>query len=62
MVSNNSIALSTFITFAATSSIDFGVLVCVVGSPNPSTNDPRSYTIFSPIQIQMGIPLQILAY
>jgi len=25
--------------------MDFGVLVCVVGSPDPSTNDPNSYTI-----------------
>jgi hypothetical protein len=46
MVWNNSTALSAFITFTATSTIDFGVLVCVVGSLGPSTNEPSSYTIF----------------
>ncbi len=45
MVWNNLVALFTFITFATTSSTDFGVLVYVVGTLNPSTNDPSSYTI-----------------
>jgi len=56
MVWNNLVALSTFIIFVATSSIDFGVLVYVVWSPYPSTNDPRSYTILLPISNSNGNP------
>ncbi len=62
MVWNNLVALYDLITSAATSSTDFGVLVRVIGSLDPSIDDPRSCTIFSPIQIQMGILLQILVY
>jgi hypothetical protein len=49
MVWNNSTTLSTYITSITTCSIDFGVLVCVVGFRNPSPNDPNSCTIFLPI-------------
>jgi hypothetical protein len=40
--------MSTFITFATTSSIDFGVLIYVIGSINPSIDDLSSYTILFP--------------
>jgi len=56
MLYNNSVALSTFITFVATSSIDFCVLVCVVRSLDPSTNDPSSYTILLPNSNSNGNP------
>ncbi len=48
MVSNNLVALFAFITFAATSSTDFGVLVYVIGSLDVSIDDPNSYTILLP--------------
>jgi hypothetical protein len=56
MVWNNSVALSTFITSTTTSSADFGVLVCVRGSPSPSIDDPSSYTILLPNSNSNGNP------
>jgi len=56
MVWNNSIISFVFITYAGTSSINFGVLVYVVGSPNPSTDDPNSYTILLPSSNSNGNP------
>jgi hypothetical protein len=40
--------------------MNFGVFVCVVGSLDPSKNDPTSAPLFT--LVQMGIPLQILVY
>jgi hypothetical protein len=51
MVWNNLATLSTFITSTTTSSINFRVLVYVVGSPNPS-----SYTILFPNSNSNGNP------
>jgi hypothetical protein len=62
MVLNNLVALFACITYATTSSIDFGVLVCVVGFLDPSIDDPISCTDMLLAQIQMAIPLQILTY
>jgi hypothetical protein len=45
MVWNNSLVLSTCITFVATSFIDLGVLVYVVGFLDPWPKDPNSYII-----------------
>jgi len=42
--------------------MNFGVFFCVVGSLDPSKNDPTSAPLFTLVQIQMGIPLQILVY
>ncbi len=56
MVWNNSTALSTFITFATTSSTNFGVLVNVVRSLDPSIDDPSSYTILLPSWNSNGNP------
>jgi hypothetical protein len=43
MVWNNSVTLSACITSIATSSIDFGVLVHVIGFLDHSTKHPNSY-------------------
>ncbi len=48
MVRNNSATLFAFIISPTTSSIDFGVLVKVVGSPNPYVDYPNSCTILLP--------------
>jgi hypothetical protein len=56
MVWNNSVALSAFITSTSTSSTNFDVLDCVVGSPNPSRDDPSSYTILFPSANSSGNP------
>ncbi len=56
MVWNNSVVLFALITFVATSSIDFGVLVCVVGSLDLSANDPNSYTTILPSSNSNGNP------
>jgi hypothetical protein len=48
MVWNNVATLFASITSVATSSTKSGILVCVVGSLDPSTNDPNSYTILLP--------------
>jgi hypothetical protein len=56
MVWNNLVALFAFITFATTSSIDFGVLVYVVGSLDPSRIDPNSCIILLPNSNSNGNP------
>ncbi len=56
MVWNNLAAFSTFITFVATSSINFGVLVYVIGSIDLSIDDPSSYTIIFPSLNSNGNP------
>jgi hypothetical protein len=48
MVLNNSTTLSTCITFVATLSIDFGVLVYVVGFWDPYVEGPSSCTNILP--------------
>jgi hypothetical protein len=55
MVKNNSTTLSTHIIFATTSS-NFGVLICVVGFLDPFVDDPNSYTIFLPSSNSNGNP------
>jgi hypothetical protein len=57
MVWNNSITLFAYITFVTTSSIDFGVLVCVLGFLDPFVNDPNSYTILFPSSNSNGSPI-----
>ncbi len=59
MVWNNLVALFAFITSTSTSSIDFGVLIYVVGSPYPFANDPSSYTILLPNSNSNGNPFTI---
>jgi hypothetical protein len=56
MVWNNLATLSAFTTFAATLSTNFSVFFCVVGSLNPSANDPSSYTIIFPNSNSNGNP------
>ncbi len=56
MVWNNSTTLSTYITYTATSSTNFGVLVGVVGFLDPSTNDPICYTNLFPSSNLNGGP------
>ncbi len=56
MVWNNSTALLAFITFVATSSIDFGVLICIIRSLDPFADDPSSCTILFPISNSNGDP------
>jgi hypothetical protein len=57
MVWNNITSLYAFITYVVTSSTDFGVLVCVVRSPNPFVADPNSCTILLPSSNSNGNPL-----
>jgi hypothetical protein len=52
----NYVVLSAFITFATTSSTNFGVLVYVVRSLDPSIDDPSSYTILLPSSNSNGNP------
>jgi len=56
MVWSNLTTLFTFITSITTSSTDFGVLVYVIGSPNPSIDDPNSCTILLPSSNSNGNP------
>jgi hypothetical protein len=56
MVWNNSIILFAFIFSTTTSSTNFSVLVSVVGSLDPSTYDPYSYTIIIPNWNSNGNP------
>ncbi len=56
MVLNNSIVLLTCITFAAISSTDFSVFVCVVGFLDPFVNDPISCTNLFPNPNSNGCP------
>ncbi len=56
MVWNNSTTLFACITYATISSINFGVLIYVVGFLNPCTNDPISCTILSPNSNSNGNP------
>jgi hypothetical protein len=56
MVWNNSVVLSAYIISTITSSIDFGVLVCVVGFLGPSVKDPNSYTNLPPKPNSNGCP------
>ncbi len=56
MVWNNLVTLSACITSSTTSSIDFGVLVYVVGFLNPSTKDPSSCTNIFPSPNSNGSP------
>ncbi len=56
MVLNNSANLSTCITFATTSSIDFGVFVCVVGFLDHSIDDPHSCANMFPNPNSNGCP------
>ncbi len=48
MVWNNSVTLSICITFVDNSSIDFGVLICVIGFLNPFAKDPSLCTNILP--------------
>ncbi len=48
MILNNSISFRVRITFVLISSIDFGVLVCVIGFLDLFTNDPISCTNLLP--------------
>ncbi len=56
MVWNNSTTLSTYITSTTTSSIDFCVLVYVIGFLDPSTKHPNSYTNIFPSPNSNGCP------
>jgi hypothetical protein len=56
MVWNSSIALSTCITSTTTSSSNFSVLIYVIGSLDPSTDDPISYTNLFAISNSNGNP------
>jgi len=56
MVWNNLATLYAFIISIVTSSIDFGVLVYVVGSPDPAAYDPNSCTIIIPSSNSNGNP------
>jgi len=56
MVGSNSIGLFACINFVATSSIDFGVLVYVVGFLDPSIDDPTSCTNLLPSPNSNGNP------
>jgi hypothetical protein len=56
MVWNNLIALFAFITFAATSSTNFGVFVYVIKALGPYANDPSSHTILFPNSNSNGNP------
>jgi hypothetical protein len=53
---NNSATLFAFITFVATFSTNFGVLVYVVGSLDPFVDDPSSCAILFPISNSNGNP------
>jgi hypothetical protein len=56
MVRNNLIVLYAYMTSIVTSSIDFGVLIYVIGFLDPYVNDPISYTNLLPSPNSNGCP------